>query len=461
MFSRCVAALPERFGEYLLVQRLGGGMAEVFLAVKLGDREGRASVIKRPRLGERASGLAAQAILREAEVLEEVRAPEIVRLEEQGSIGGLPFIALEHQRGAPLDAIIRRTGALSNDAAWTIAVDILRALAALHAQGWAHCDVAPSNILVDDAGEVHVVDLGIASKVGTPRDAVMGKPGYVAPEVALMKPVGTAEDMYAWAVAISEVLSGQRLFGESDVAEALLRGDPKPLIAGHDVGDMLASALARDPSARPDAKALLLMIEQRVPSAGKGDARAELAGVVAPLLYGDPANDSEPSGQSGPRKIGTPVDDGPHVVQGATTRTIVDVPLAPGPTITTSTPLPTPSSRPGSKFWTAASLIGVAIVGLVVGALIGRTVEHRVDISRGTTLTLPSLPARTEYHLDGHTLLVTEEGRPMPISPGTHTISLAGPRREGKEYEFAVHAGDNVVIIALPVPAPIATEKKK
>ena len=48
-----------------------------------------------------------------------------------------------------------------------------------------------------------MVDLGIASKVGTPRDAVMGKPGYVAPEVALMKPVGTAEDMYAWAVAVS------------------------------------------------------------------------------------------------------------------------------------------------------------------------------------------------------------------------------------------------------------------
>ena len=99
--------LPERFGEYLLVRRLGGGMAEVFLAVKLGDREGRSWVVKRPKLGERASGLAAQAILREAEVLGGVRSNELVRLEESGSMGGLPFVALEHHRGAALDAVLR------------------------------------------------------------------------------------------------------------------------------------------------------------------------------------------------------------------------------------------------------------------------------------------------------------------------------------------------------------------
>ncbi len=147
-----VAMLPERFGEYLLVRRLGGGMAEVFLAVKLGDREGRTWVVKRPRLGERASGLAAQSILRESEVLGDVSAPEIPRLGESGSIGGLPFVVLEHHRGASLDAVVRRSGPIDREAAWTVGLDVLRALAALHGAGWVHCDVAPSNVLLDDAG---------------------------------------------------------------------------------------------------------------------------------------------------------------------------------------------------------------------------------------------------------------------------------------------------------------------
>ena len=69
---------------------------------------------------------------------------------------------------------------------------------------------------------------------------------------------------------------------------------------------------------------------------------------------------------------------------------------------------------------------------------------------RGATMTLPQLPPKTEYHLDGHTLVITDPDRPIPIATGQHIISLAGPKRESREYEFYVHDGDNVVVVGIP-----------
>src|SRR5262245_26572349 len=117
-------------------------MAEVFVAVRLGDRSGRTFVVKRPQLGERPTTEASQAILREGEVLTSVRGRGIVALEAAGDMAGLPYLALEHVRGAPLDRLLASAGALPPEVSSAIALELAQALAAVHDAGWVHGDVA-------------------------------------------------------------------------------------------------------------------------------------------------------------------------------------------------------------------------------------------------------------------------------------------------------------------------------
>ncbi len=283
----------------------------------------------------------------------------------------------------------------------------------------------------------------------------MGKPGYVAPEVVAMKPATPAEDVYAWALLVAEALTGRRIFRERDVAEAALRGDAKSLVAEIDAGGLLSACLARDADQRPDVTTAIARLQAAVPEAGTTGARDALAAIVAT---------SEGTLPPSPVETGDDALGNDSAVQGATTRTVADPVPSSGAidTLRASAIDSRPAASPTR--WTAGFvgvLLGVAGVALLGGAFAGRAIERRIERNRDTTLTLPSLPARTEYHLDGHILLVTEEGRPIPISTGVHTISLAGPKREGKEYEFAVHEGDNVVIIALPVAVPMPTHNNK
>src|SRR6185295_19068013 len=104
-------------------------MAETRLAVRLGDRSGKTLVLKRPPFGERASGRAAQAILREAEVLGAVRGAGLPALEAAGDIAGLPYVAVERLRGASLEKIIASGPALPIAAVRAVGKDISRALA--------------------------------------------------------------------------------------------------------------------------------------------------------------------------------------------------------------------------------------------------------------------------------------------------------------------------------------------
>src|SRR5262245_14836801 len=250
-------------------------MAEVLLAIRLGDRSGRLFVVKRPLLGERPSGRAAQAIAREGEVLMAVRGEGIVALEAAGEIAGLPYIAVEHIRGAALDVILDGAGALPESATRAIAKDLASALSALHAAGWVHGDIAPSNILVDDAGELRLIDFGLATKAGAKHIEIAGKPGYIAPEAVRPVEATTAEDIYGWGVVVTECALGRRLFKEESLAEAGARGEAPPEVA--ELASSipgLAAALRRDPSARPSVASI---IEQWKPLDIDRSALAELA----------------------------------------------------------------------------------------------------------------------------------------------------------------------------------------
>jgi len=409
--------VPEVFGEYLLVDTLGGAsMTEVFLAVKLGDASGRTLVVKRPRLGEHAAGPAAEALRREAEVLRTDGLRGVPRIEADGVIAGLPFLAVEHLRGVSLDRILHE-GPLSEDEALVVGRDLARALAALHETDWVHGDVAPANVLVDDAGEIVLLDLGLARHTGEAREAPAGKAGYVAPDVARAKPAQTADDVYAWGIVVSECVLGRRLFDESDLAEASVRSSavPEKLAAL----PFVSKALARKAEDRPSAEAIAAGI------AVEAGARATLAARVTDK----PAPPSSTTAKRPSAK--------------ALRAEIVDA-RSQAPTTIDKRPPATRSNPLGRSIF---AVVVLAIVGaFAIGLFLGRRAPHP---HADATITLPMLPTRTEVLLDGKSMLVPEPGRGVPLEPGRHTLSLKLAKRETREYEFVAEPGDHVVVVSV------------
>ena len=189
-------------------------------------------------------------------------APNVVTVFDVAEHRGRPLIVMEYLEGGSVyermrDARIPRETAL----AWLeqVAVAIDRA----HENGVVHRDVKPANLLLDDEGNVHVSDFGIASTSGadalTAPGTVLGTAGYLAPEQARGEPATAASDLYALGVVAFELLTGRRPFaGDTPATEAFAhlnadvpRATPFDPTLPTAVDDVFQVALAKEPQARP------------------------------------------------------------------------------------------------------------------------------------------------------------------------------------------------------------------
>lgn len=75
-------------------------------------------------------------------------------------------------------------------------IQVARGLAYLHGLGYAHCDLKPSNILVNSAGEAKIIDFGQACKLGSIKERIQGTPDFIAPEQVKCEPVTTRTDVF-------------------------------------------------------------------------------------------------------------------------------------------------------------------------------------------------------------------------------------------------------------------------
>lgn len=436
-------ALPELYGSWLLVRRLGErSMSEVYVAVRAGDASARWYVLKRPPVGERASGRVAESIRCEAAILKELSAAEprprgVVGFVETGLVAGLPYLVVEHVRGASLERLLR-VSPLPAEVARLVARDLAQRLAALHERGLVHGDVAPSNVVVDEDGELVLVDFGLAMRAGERRTTPQGTAGYVSPEAALGRAAATADDAYAWGVVAAELILGRRLFDDGDLAAAAVRTS---LPAGARVDDLpeVERALSTDPAARPALAEVAAALEV---DAG---ARARLAELTAEAELSREAEASgatraaappaalEPAKLAAPTRPAAARSDDAALVRAE--REAVSV-----------APPPEPALRARPRAWSARLAIGV-LLAVFGAALFGFVAGRRVARSRMGQITLPMLPARTEILLDGRVVLVPEPGRAIPIEPGRHTLSLEVARRDAKEYEFVVQPGEHVLVV--------------
>jgi hypothetical protein len=214
--------LPPRFRHPELIGR--GGMGDIYRATD--SVLGRVVAIK--ILAER---FAQDTSLRERFTREALSAarlsgePNTVTIYDVGEHDGRPYIVMEHLGGGSLDDELRKGGAQPPERVFTWLEEAARALDVAHREGVVHRDVKPANLMLDEEGNVHVADFGIASSAGmdslTMTGTVLGTAGYLSPEQAQGERAGPASDRYALGIVAWELLTGTRPFeSENTTAEA-------------------------------------------------------------------------------------------------------------------------------------------------------------------------------------------------------------------------------------------------
>lgn len=229
---------PDSQGNYELVRRLAeGGMGEIFVARKKGTGRFEKDVALKLLLPHlTASEESVRRFYDEASLAARMRHPNIVEIFDVGEAEGRPFIAMQLVDGVSLDrylrAVLDRGEQVPLPVARAIGLAICEALAYAHGLTdqsgrplkLVHRDVTPSNVLLSFTGAVQLTDFGIA-RVGDDKttNGLRGKAAYVAPEQLTHEaPVDGRADLYASAVTLYELISGQNPFRRKTKEATLL-----------------------------------------------------------------------------------------------------------------------------------------------------------------------------------------------------------------------------------------------
>jgi len=232
---------PRRLADrYELGDVLGyGGMAEVLRGRDI--RLGRDVAVKTLRVDLAREPQFQNRFRREAQSAASLNHPAIVAVYDTGEslLDGVPvpYIVMEYVDGRTLRDVLKIERHIMPTRALEITAEVLKALDYSHRNGIIHRDIKPANVMLTRAGDVKVMDFGIAralaesSSTVTQTAAVIGTAQYLSPEQARGEPVDPRSDVYSTGCLLYELLTGSPPFtGDSPVAVAYqhVREDPIP-----------------------------------------------------------------------------------------------------------------------------------------------------------------------------------------------------------------------------------------
>ena len=262
-----------RLGPYEILSPLGaGGMGEVYRARDAKLNRDVAIKVLPGAVAADPERLAR--FRREAQVLASLNHPHIAAIYGLEHTDGVDALVLELVEGETLAERLA-VGPLPVDEALETARQIARALEAAHERGIVHRDLKPANVKLTPAGEVKVLDFGLAKALAvdgaspdvtssptltaaaTQAGVILGTAAYMSPEQARGKAVDRRADVWAWGAVLYEMLTGRRAFeGEtvSDTLAAVLTREPDwsrlPAATPPSVRRVLRRCLDRDPRTR-------------------------------------------------------------------------------------------------------------------------------------------------------------------------------------------------------------------
>ena len=177
--------------------------------------------------------------------------------------GPVAWMATAYVPGPSLAEAVDVHGPLPEASVLALAAGLAESLNAIHAAGVVHRDLKPSNVLLAEDGP-RVIDFGISraaeSTMLTQAGLVVGSPGFMSPEQATGYEVGPPSDIFSLGAVLAFAATGEGPFGTGTTAALLYRvvhGTPDLDRVPATIRPLIEHCLAKDPSQRPTASALL------------------------------------------------------------------------------------------------------------------------------------------------------------------------------------------------------------
>ncbi|GAB2875828.1 Stk1 family PASTA domain-containing Ser/Thr kinase [Streptomyces mayteni] len=434
---------PPRFADrYELRQVLGrGGMAEVYLAHD--GRLGRTVAVK-TLLGDLARDPTFQArFRREAQSAGSLNHPAITAIYDTGEdqVNGvaMPYIVMEYVEGSTLRDLLHAGRGLLPERVLEICAGVLQALEYSHGAGIVHRDIKPANVMLTPAGQVKVMDFGIARASGdsgmtmTQTAAVIGTAHYMSPEQARGEKVDARSDLYSTGCMLYELLTGRPPFvGDSPVAVAYQHVSEEPTPP---------SAFAEGISPSADAVVLRALAKDRE---WRYQSAAEMRADLEAVLDGRNMTVFSPPPESGPSTA-------PMSATGAAARTTVAPAVSEGGGRRANR---RPPQRRSSQRSTILLAVGAVLV-LIGAVAIGRLffADQGDGGGGGATVTVPDLTGLTFEDARARAAnqnLVVAEGTSRPCVEEADTVCETSPSADEE-----IERGATVTLVMSSGPEPV------
>ena len=231
---------PQIFGKYVLERELSrGGMARVVLATLRGAGGfEKKLVVKQIRDELSFDQQFVRRFVEEAKTTVALSHPNIVPVYELGVEQGTYFLAMELVEGCSIAELTRERNldgskrVLTPEEGAYVGMEVCRALDYAHRRmKVVHRDITPRNVMLDEEGQVKLIDFGIAAPALVAGHEILGSPGHMPPEQVEGKELGPATDIFAVAVLLMEAWTGKAPFRRAtpeECDEAMRQPHPRP-----------------------------------------------------------------------------------------------------------------------------------------------------------------------------------------------------------------------------------------
>jgi serine/threonine protein kinase len=259
-------ALPERIGEFRIIERIGRGAMGVVYSAR-DTRTGRSVAIKLMMAdleGDRETRVRFE---REARVAGEMLHRNVINVYDMGEEDGRLYMVMELLDGETLGDYLKRVGRLPLERGLDLMMQVCEGLAVAHAHAIVHRDVKPGNLFVLRDGALKILDFGVARLANSSMTAsgfIVGTPDFMSPEQARGKEIDQRSDVFSAGAVFYYMLSGRKPFAANDLPAVLHKvnsEDPPPLTSDEAPAGLwriVIKALAKSTADRyPDMGALL------------------------------------------------------------------------------------------------------------------------------------------------------------------------------------------------------------
>jgi serine/threonine protein kinase len=450
-------------GKYRLDRLLGvGGMASVYAATHRNTKRFAVKVLH-PELSLNEDQRLR--FVREGYLANSVGHPGAVAMLDEDSSGGETFLVMELLDGEAIDELCTRLGGrLPPRVALAVADALLDVLACAHARSIVHRDIKPANVFLTSAGELKVLDFGVArirdasGRGNTQSGLTMGTPAFMAPEQALARPdeIDGRTDVWSVGATLYSLLSGCQVHQASSGQEAMIWTATRQAPSLYSVAPELpalvvelvdkALAFARD-DRWESAAAMREAVRSAFETIGGEPISAAILAVVAPAPHLQLT--SRPAGASiadpmGPTAVGPP----PAITPSDPRRVGTSSPQA---SSVVSNAAPARAHRRGR-----ARLVIVALALIGVGALVGAVATR--GRPSGTQPSPSSSSAPVSSALPSASASVVASATPSTTPAPPPAVSPARP--SGVVAEPPRPHGGTPTTSRSPAPSPSASSTR-